>query len=175
MSESRVSLKNSKRNWILDSSIPDIPYPNLQLVRQVNTTFGIPFGYTGSALLSPEGQTLALRLKGFAGRCLGGGVLASRDLEWMGSGSEGDKPGDYVPTKGLFSSSKEPQSVLPSEWIAFEYGLLLRAPFGPPYVSSWDDVLSIAKVRNQGNDTHIRIDGNFGRPGMNIFAQANSS
>ena len=114
-------------------------------------------------------------LREMAGRCLGVGVLASRDLEWLANGKNGTKPGDYVPTKSLFGSSKEPQSVLPSEWIAFEYGLLLTAPFGSPFVSSWDDVLSVAKVRSQGRDIHIRIDGDFGKRGETIFAQANQN
>lgn len=173
MSDSEFRLKESKNHWILDASIPDIQFPSAQLVRQVNMTFKIPFGYTGTALLSPEGQMFANRLKEMAGRCLGGGVLASRDLEWIAKGKNGPRPGDYVPVKTFFGTSKEPQSVLPSEWIAFEYGLLLRAPFGSPLVSSWDNVLSIAKVRNQGTDSHIRIDGNFGGPGETIFAQAN--
>jgi len=175
MGKSEFSLKGSNRHWILDTSIPDIQYASAQLVRQINTTFRIPFGYTGTALLSPEGQMYANGLKEMAGRCLGGGVLASRDLEWIASGKNGVKPGDYVPAKNFFGTSKEPQSVLPSEWIAFEYGLMLRAPFGSPLVSSWDDVLSIAKVRNQGFDSHIRIDGNFGGPGETIFAQANKN
>jgi hypothetical protein len=42
-------------------------------------------------------------------------------------------------------------------------------------VSSWDEVLSVAKVRNQGRDIHIRIDGDFGAPGETIFAQANQN
>jgi len=175
MSDSEHTLKNSRRYWLLDSSIPDIPYPSAQLIRQVNMSFRIPFGYTGIALLSPEGQMYANNLKEIAGRCLGGGVLASRDLEWIASGKNGNMPGDYVPAKKFFGTSKEPQSILPSEWIAFEYGLLLRAPFGSALVSSWDDVLSIAKVRNQGFDSHIRIDGNFGGPGETIFAQANKN
>jgi hypothetical protein len=175
MSESEHTLKNSRRYWLLDASIPDIPYPSAQLIRQINMSFSIPFGYTGVALLSPEGQAFANSLREMAGRCLGGGVLASRDLEWLANGKKGTKPGDYVPTKSLFGSSKEPQSVLPSEWIAFEYGLLLTAPFGSPLVSSWDDVLSVAKVRTQGRDIHIRIDGYFGEPGETIFAQANQN
>jgi len=175
MTEPEFTLKNGKRFWLLDSAIPEITYPSAQLIRQVNMTFRIPFGYTGIALLSPEGQAYANSLKGIAGRCLGGGVLASRDLEWIASEKKGSKPGDYVPSKTFFGVSKEPQSVLPSEWIAFEYGLLLTAPFGTPMVSSWDDVLSIAKVRTQGRDIHIRIDGNFGDPGETIFAQANQN
>ena len=175
MSDSEDTLKNSSRHWLLDSSIPDIPYPSAQLIRQVNMSFKIPFGYTGVALLSPQGQVFANSLREMAGRCLGGGVLASRDLEWLANGKNGTKPGDYVPTKSLFGSSKEPQSVLPSEWIAFEYGLLLTAPFGSPFVSSWDDVLSVAKVRSQGRDIHIRIDGDFGKRGETIFAQANQN
>jgi hypothetical protein len=175
MSESEITLKNSRRHWLLDASIPDIPYPSAQLIRQVNMTFRIPFGYTGVALLSPEGQAYASRLREIAGRCLGGGVLASRDLEWLANGKNGTKPGDYVPAKTFLGTSKEPQSVLPSEWIAFEYGLLLRAPFGSPLVSSWDDVSSMARVRNQGKDSHIRIDGHFGTPGETIFAQANQN
>ena len=175
MSEQTPSLKESKIHWILDSSIPDITFPSAQLVRQINMTFRIPFGYTGTALLSPEGQMYAQQLKEIAGRCLGGGVLASRDLEWIARGKNGTKPGDFVPAKTFLGISKEPQSVLPSEWIAFEYGLLLRAPFGPPLVSSWDDVLSMAKVRNQGKDSHIRIDGFFETPGETIFAQANQN
>ena len=169
------SLKSSKKHWILDSSIPDIQIPNAQVVRQINMTFRIPFGYTGTALLSREGQIIANSLKETAGRCLGGGVLASRDLEWFAGGKNGSRPGDYVPAKSFFGSSKEPQSVLPSEWIAFEYGLLLRAPFGSPLLSSWDNVLSMAKVRRQGTDSHIRFDGNFGGPGETIFAQANQN
>ena len=175
MSKSEHTLKNGKRFWLLDPSIPDIRFPSGQIVRQVNMTFRIPFAYTGIALLSPEGQSYAMGLKEIAGRCLGGGVLASRDLEWLANGKNGNKPGDYIPAKSLFGLSKEPQSVLPSEWIAFEYGLLLTAPFGTPMVSSWDDVLSVAKVRTQGRDIHIRIDGHFGDPGETIFAQANQN
>jgi len=175
MTEEKGSLKGSKKHWLLDPQIPDIEYPIAQLVRQINTIYSIPFGYTGTALLSPEGKMYANSLLNLAGRCLGGGVLASRDLEWMASGKTGNKPGDYVPARGIFTKSKEPQSVLPSEWIAFEYGLLLRAPFGSPFVSTWDDVLSIAKVRKQGSDAHIRIDGNFGKTGETIFAQANQN
>ena len=69
------SLKSSKKHWILDSSIPDIQIPNAQVVRQINMTFRIPFGYTGTALLSREGQIIANSLKETAGRCLGGGVV----------------------------------------------------------------------------------------------------
>lgn len=167
-------MKKSKKFWILDPSIPDIAYPNPQLIRTINAMHSIPFGYTGTALLSPEGQSFASGLKDIAGRVLGGGVLASRDLEWMGSGSQGPKPGDFVPQRGIFTTSKIPQSYLPSEWIAFEYGLLLRGPYGNPFVSSWDEVLAVAKIRKQGTDTHIRIDGNFGGSGTVVFAQANS-
>jgi len=175
MSNQEGSLKDSNRFWILDPSIPDIEYPSPQLIQQVNMMHAIPFGYTGSALLSPEGQRVAMAMKNLAGRCLGGGVLSSRDLEWIGSGKSGNKPGDYVPARGLFGSSKEPQSVLPSEWIAFEYGLALRAPFGSVLISNWDNVLSIASVRKQGRDLHIRIDGKFGGSVEPIFAQANQN
>lgn len=175
MTDSEHSMRGSKKHWILDPSIPDITFPSAQIVRQVNVTHRIPFGYTGTALLSPEGQMYAQQLREIAGRCLGGGVLASRDLEWIARGKNGTKPGDYVPAKSFLGTSKEPQSILPSEWIAFEYGLLLRAPFGSPLVSSWDDVLSMAKVRDQGKDSHIRIDGHFGTPGEMIFAQANQN
>jgi hypothetical protein len=167
-------MKSSEKFWILDPSIPDVSFPDAQLIRSINMKHSIPFGYTGTALLSPEGKLYAYGLKDTAGRCLGGGVLASRDLEWMASGNKGPKPGDFIPPKGIFSSSKVPQSYLPSEWIAFEYGLLLRGPYGNPFLSSWDQVLAIAKIRNQGKDTHIRIDGNFGEPGTVVFAQANS-
>ena len=175
MTNSKGSLKGSKKFWILDPQVPDIDFPNPQFIRQVNSIYSIPFGYTGSCLLSPEGKRFAKGLFEIAGRCLGGGVLASRDLEWMASGKTGNKPGDYIPNKGIFGFSKEPQSVLPSEWIAFEYGLLLRAPFGTPFVSTWDDVHSIAYVRKQGNDIHIRIDGAFGGVIDPIFAQANKN
>ena len=175
MSNQEESLKNSNRFWILDSSIPDIDYPSPQLIQQANMRHQIPFGYTGSALLSPEGRGVARAAKEFAGRCLGGGVLSSRDLEWIGRGKSGTKPGDYVPPKGLFGSSKEPQSVLPSEWIAFEYGLALRSPFGLVLISNWDNVLSISRVRRQGRDLHVRIDGNFGGSAETIFAQANQN
>ena len=175
MSNSEYTMKSSKRHWLLDSSVPDLSYPSAQLIRQINATSRIPFGYTGVALLSPPGQAYANSLKEMAGRCRGGGVLASRDLEWLAKGKNGVKPGDYVPTKSLFGSSKEPQSILPSEWIAFEYGLLLAAPFGSPVASSWDGVLSVAKVRTQGRDIHIRIDGHFSEPGESIFAQANQN
>jgi hypothetical protein len=33
----------------------------------------------------------------------------------------------------------------------------------------------MAKVRNQGKDSHIRIDGFFETPGETIFAQANQN
>jgi len=173
MKNKKGSLRGSKNHWLLHPSIPDIDLPIAQLIREVNTIHSIPFGYTGTALLSPEGQMYAKGLFELAGRCLGGGVLASRDLEWIASGKTGEKPGDYVPEKKLFGVSKEPQSILPSEWIAFEFGILLRAPFGSPLLSSWDDILSIAKVRAQGNDTHLRIDGNFGGTIESIFMQAN--
>ena len=175
MSNQEASLKDSNRFWILDPSIPDIDYPSPQLIQHVNMMHQIPFVYTGIALLSPEGKGVARAAKEIAGRCLGGGVLSSRDLEWIGSGKSGTKPGDYVPPKGLFGSSKEPQSVLPSEWIAFEYGLALRAPFGSVLISNWDNVLSIASVRKQGRDLHIRIDGKFGGSVEPIFAQANQN
>jgi hypothetical protein len=173
MAQDENSLRNSNKHWILDPAIPDIEFAKADFVRQVNMAFSIPFGYTGIALLSPEGQVYAKALLENAGRCLGGGVLASRDLEWIASGKIGEKPGDFVPRRGIFTVSKEPQSVLPSEWIAFEYGLLLRAPFGSALVCAWDDVLSIAKVRTQGHDTHIRLDGGFGGKNVTIFAQAN--
>jgi hypothetical protein len=174
MAKKENSLRGSKKYWILNSSIPDIEVPRVEFVQQVNMAFSIPFGYTGIALLSPEGQMYAKSLHEDAGRCLGGGVLASRDLEWIAEGKSGNQPGDYVPIKKVFVTSKEPQSRLASEWIAFEYGLLLRAPFGNALLSPWDAVLSIAKVRSQGNDTHIRIDGQFGGEMITIFAQANS-
>jgi hypothetical protein len=173
MDDSEDTLRNSKRHWILPSEVPDISTAEPQYIRQVNLKFSFPFLYTGSALLSPEGKMYAKGIFEVAGRCLGGGVLASRDLEWLAKGSVGEKPGDYTPTRGLFGPSKEPQSALPSEWIAFEYGLLLRGPYGSPLVSSWDHVLTVSQVRKQGNDRHIRIDGYFGAENTTIFAQAN--
>ena len=144
-----------------------------QLIKTVNQRWPLPFLYTGTALLSFEGTVLAKRVDDITGKCLGGGVIASRDLEWMGKGSIGEKPGDYIPQSNLFGVSKEPQSVLPSEWIAFEFGIILRGPFGTPFLSSWDDIQSVAKVREQKNDLHLRIDGNFNAPGATIFMQAN--
>jgi hypothetical protein len=40
-------------------------------------------------------------------------------------------------------------------------------------ISNWDNVLSIASVRRQRRDIHIRIDGKFGGSAEPIFAQAN--
>jgi hypothetical protein len=59
MANSEGSLKDSKKFWILDPAIPDIDFPNPQFIRQVNTIYSIPFGYTGSCLLSPEGKRYA--------------------------------------------------------------------------------------------------------------------
>ncbi len=175
MSAEIPTFKNGKRHFILDSSIPDIDRPNPQLIRSVNSSFSIPFPYTGSVLLDPQGQILARALRDSAGRCLGGGVLASRDLEWLASGANGNPPGDYVPKKSLFGSSKEPQSAMPSEWAAFEWALMLRGPYGSPFISPWDEVNGIVIVRKQGRDIHVRIDGTFGGWTGQIFAQANSA
>jgi len=174
MTANEFTLKDSKRFWLLNEKIPDINFMDPQYVRSVNQRFRIPFTYTGIVLLSPQGQIYALNLRESAGRSLGGGIFASRDLEWLAAGKNGPKPGDYVPARSLFGSSKEPQSTLPSEWIALEYGLVLCPPFGNPYICKWDQVNAIAKVRKQGRDLHIRIDGDWGEPGISIFGQANA-
>ena len=170
----KFTLKDSKRYWLLNEKIPDINFMDPQYVRSVNQRFRIPFTYTGVVLLSPQGQLYALNLREAGGRSLGGGVFASRDLEWIAAGQSGPKPGDYVPTKGLFGTSKEPQSTLPSEWIALEYGLVMCPPYGNPCVWKWDQVNAIAKVRKQGRDIHIRIDLDWGGQGLSIFGQANA-
>jgi hypothetical protein len=174
MTDKPFTLKDSGRFWLLNEKVPDLNFMDPQYVKSVNQRFRLPFTYTGIVLLSPQGQFYAMNLREAGGRCLGGGVLASRDLEWLGSGKNGPKPGDYVPPKGIFGSSKEPQSALPSEWIALEFGLVLCPPFGNPYVCKWDQVNAIAKVRKQGRDIHIRIDGVWGEPGVSIFGQANA-
>jgi hypothetical protein len=174
MSQENFSLRDGKKFWLLDESIPDIYGMDPTLIRSINQRFQIPFTYTGIVFLSPEGQNHALYLREAVGRCLGGGVFASRDLEWLAAGKNGSKPGDFLPKKGLFGTSKEPQSVLPSEWIALEFGIVLCPPFGNPYICSWDAINSISKVRDQGRDMHIRIDGAFGEAGMTIFGQANA-
>ena len=39
MSDSEETLKNGKRYWLLDPSIPDITFPSAQTIRQVNMSF----------------------------------------------------------------------------------------------------------------------------------------
>jgi hypothetical protein len=174
MNLSNFNFRDSKKYWLLSEDIPDIPVVDVQILQLVNSNFALPFVFTGSALLSIEGQQITRELSSTAGRCLGGGVLASRDIEWLSSGKIGSQPGDYIPPKKWLSVSKEPQSTLPSEWIAFEYGFILRSPYGQYFGKKWDDVRAISRVRTQVTDWHVRFDADWDSECTSVYAQANA-
>lgn len=173
------NLKSSARHYLLPDRLPEItelhPVQLKNINRDIKHYFKPDFFYSGSAFLSPMGKALASRVREAAGKCLGGGVLASRDLEWISEGRQGTKPGQFVPLKTFFGYSKEPQSYLPSEWIAFEYGLMLNPPTGGALLNKWDEIDAITLTFKQGRDFHIRIDGKFAGVETQINAQANSS
>jgi len=173
MNADEIKFKTSSKFWLLDPSIPRIPSMNLRQLQHVNQKYRLPFVYTDSCLLVPSSQILVDTLIDSAGRCLGGGVIASRDLEWLSKGKNGNQPGDYIPPRTFLSKSKAPQSLLSSEWIALEYGLILKSPFGQLFGKKWDEISGIFKVRSQGNDWHIRFDSNWDESCASIHAQAN--
>lgn len=136
--------------------------------------FAPDFFYSGAALLSLEGRMTAAKYRETAGKCLGGGVLSSRDLDWFAAGRKGAQPEQFVPRKKLFGYDSQPQSALPSEWIALEYALILAPAYGPAIIVSWDDVGAIAVTLKQGKDLHARIEGNFPADIRKIGVQANA-
>jgi len=179
MAKSKIpDFSKGKRFYLLPDRLPEIFNTSPTQIRNINRDLKIHFQpdffYSGAGLLSSEGKQVAATLRQSAGKCLGGGVFASRDLEWFANGKVGQQPGQFYPTKTLFGYSKDPQSFLPSEWIACEYALALRPPYGPVLLSSWDDVYAMAKTIKQGKDLHVRIDGNFGSGISQINAQANA-
>ena len=79
-----------------------------------------------------------------------------------------------MPKKKLFGYETGPQSVLPSEWIALEYVLILKPAYGPSIVMSWDDIGAVAITLKQGKDLHLRIEGKFPDSISRIHVQANA-
>lgn len=177
-SEGINDISGSKRHYLLPERLPEIFTLNQRQIRNINhdmkSYFKPDFFYSGAALLSPQGKYDAQQVRKVAGKCLGGGVLSSRDLEWWVDGMNGPQPGPYLPKKGLFGYSKEPQSFLESEWIAFEYGLMLSPPRGNALLKKWDEVRRIEKTLKQGNDLHICISIEFDSQVINFNAQANA-
>lgn len=176
---SPINLKSSKRFLLLPDFTPEITELNMVQLRNINydmkSVFSPGYFYSGSALLCPESRAIAAELKTSAGKCLGGGVLASRDLEWIGKGMVGEKPGQYFPKKKFFGYEETPQSFLPSEWALFEYGIWLCSPYGDAILIKYDDLFAVTQTLIQGRDKHIQIDGNFGRQITEIHGQANST
>lgn len=174
-----MNLKDSKRFLLLPDFTPEVTEPNMNQLRNINhdmkSFFSPGYFYSGSALLCPESRAIVAELKNSAGKCLGGGVLASRDLEWIGKGKNGEKPGRYIPQKKLFGYETTPQSYLPSEWALLEYGLWLRPPYGDYLLIKYDDVFAITMTLKQGKDKHIQFDGKFGDGITEIHAQANAT
>lgn len=178
MSEDQINdISGSKRHYLLPERLPEILTLNQVQLRNINHDmkfhFKPDFFYSGAALLSPQGKYDAQQVRGVAGKCLGGGVLSSRDLEWWVDGMHGPQPGQYQPKKGFFGYSKEPQSLLESEWIAFEYGLMLSPPRGSALLKKWDEIRKIEKTLKQGNDSHICISVDFESQVISFNAQAN--
>lgn len=169
------NLKRSTRKWCLSPEIPELSSMNPILIREINQNFQLPFLYTGSSLLSPVGKKLAHLFLDAAGRCLGGGVFSSRDLEWLAKGSRGEKPGDYIPSRGLLGITKKPQSINPSEWIAFEFGILLLPPTDKQLILQWDQVNEVKVIRQQSRDLHIKLDLTIDAQSVSIFGQANAN
>jgi hypothetical protein len=165
--------KSGDRRFLLDIRIPEIELPIPQLIRKTNINFKLPFTYTGSALLSPQGQHLVRQMKDSTGRCLGGGVVSSRDLDWYANGMQGEQPGDYSPEKKLFRLSRQPQSLVDHEWIAFEYALMFNLNGGGGLLNSWDSIRLIEKVRTQGGDWHWKVQGKFAGKFEFLHGQAN--
>lgn len=179
MSEDQINdISSSKRRYLLPEQLPEIFTLNPVQLRNINHDmkfhFKPDFFYSGAALLSPQGKYDAQQVRSVAGKCLGGGVLSSRDLEWWVDGMSGPQPGQYLPKKGFFGYSKEPQSFLESEWIAFEYGLMLSPPRGNALLKKWDEIRNIEKTFKQGNDQHIRISVDFDSRVIDFNAQANA-
>lgn len=179
MSEDQVNdISNSKRHYLLPERLPEILSLNQVQLRNINHDmkfyFQPDFFYSGAALLSPQGKYDAQQVRNVAGKCLGGGVLSSRDLEWWVDGMKGPQPGQYLPKKGIFGYAKEPQSFLESEWIAFEFGLMLSPPRGDALLKKWDEIRKIEKTLKQGNDLHIKIEVEFESTVIAFNAQANA-
>jgi hypothetical protein len=174
-----LSLKSSKRFLLLPDFTPEVIEPNMVQLKNINhdgkAVFSPGYFYSGAAFLSPESRKIVVSLREMAGKCLGGGVLASRDLEWIGKGMAGEKPGQFFPKKKFFGYEDTPQSFLPSEWALFEYGLWLSPPYGEALLIKYDDVLAVTQTLTQGRDKHIQIDGNFGQQITEIHGQANAT
>lgn len=164
--------RKGKKYFLLDEGIPSIDYPDPRLLKEINDAFEIPFSYTGACLLTPNGKGQVVQWESYLGRCLGGGVFSSRDLDWYEKGMQGDKPGDYVPSKRMFFRSKSPQSLIDNEWIAFEYALMFNL-YGSGLVNPWESIQSIEKIRSQGQDWHICINGQFAGAFNSVYGQAN--
>lgn len=179
MSDDQINdISGSKRHYLLPERLPEILTLNQVQLRNINGDmkfhFKPDFFYSGAALLSSQGKYDAQQVKSVAGKCLGGGVLSSRDLEWWVDGMNGPQPGQYLPKKSIFGYSKEPQSLLESEWIAFEFGLMLSPPRGNALLKKWDEIRNIEKTLKQGNDLHIRITVDFESKVIDFNAQANA-
>jgi len=164
--------RNSSRKYLLPDIYPDLETPNPALVRQINNLRLVPFQYTGFALLSPEGKAAAKHFAKDAGRCLGGGVLASRDLDWYSTGMEGEQPTEVLPRGGFFSGKLPPQSYMESEWVAFEYAILFLTSSNG-IINSWDSLHNIKKLGKQGSDIYVRFEGRFAGKFSRISAQSN--
>lgn len=179
MSDNQINdISGSRRHYLLPEQLPEIFTLNPVQIRNINHDmkfhFKPDFFYSGAALLSPKGKKNAEQVRPVLGKCLGGGVLSSRDLEWWADGMLGPQPGQYLPSKGLLGYSKEPQSFLDSEWIALEYGLLLSPPRGSALLKKWDEVNQIVVTFKQGKDLHICISIDFDSEIIKFNAQANA-
>jgi len=172
------SFLNGKRKYLLPDRLPEIfelrPVQLKNINHDIKSYFSPDFFYSGAALLSPRGKQVAKALRENVGKCIGGGVLSSRDLEWYGLGKLGPQPGQYLPEKSFFGYSKTPQSHESSEWIAFEFGLVLMPPSGNTLLAGWDDIAQMEVTLKQGKDLHIKISGDFVGDSLHVNAQANA-
>jgi len=164
--------RKSSRKYLLPDWFYDIERPNPEIIRQINSLRQVPFQYTSWALLSPEGKAAAKHFAKDAGRCLGGGVLASRDLDWYSTGMEGEQPAEVLPKGGFFSGKLPPQSYIESEWVAFEYAILFLTR-NNGIINSWDSISNIKKLGKQGSDIYVRFEGRFAGKFTRISAQSN--
>lgn len=122
-----------------------------------------PFPYTGSTFLSPNGKQLVEDFRESMGECLGGGVFKSRDLDNYAK----TRPAAmqvHAQVKAMLAQMPTRQAMamanqLQSEWIAFEYTLVLCQPlYGLNIPIPWNRLLFLqATKKTFGGDMVVSL------------------
>lgn len=117
-------------------------------------TSTLPFPFTGGRLLSPNGGKLVKDFHKTMGECLGGGVLKSKDLDRIASKSPMSQQ-IHQQVKAQLASVPAREAMrlsaqLQSEWISFEYCLVLSVTaYGHLTTIDWDNLHSV-KIGSKG-------------------------